>query len=181
TLNRPESRNALNAEMVEELSALFDEARADGAIRAVVLRGAGGTFCAGGDVRGFGEGQQAGRDFAAQNRRYGELLDKVDEAPQAVVAAIEGAVRGGGMGLACAADVAIATERASFGLPEATLGLPAAQVCALVAERIGFAQTRRLVVTGASFGAGDALALGLVHHVVPDAAALEDKVAATLA
>lgn len=181
TLNRPELRNALSAEMVDELSALFDGVRDDRSVRAIVLRGAGGTFCAGGDIKGFGEGQQAGRDFLAQNRRYGALLDRVNEAPQAVVAAIEGAVRGGGMGFACASDVAIATERASFGLPEATLGLPAAQVCALVAERIGLTQARMLAVTGASFRAPEALKLGLIHHVVADAAGLDARVEAVLA
>lgn len=181
TLNRPEQRNALSAEMVDELSALFDEARDDRSVRAIVLRGAGGNFCAGGDIKGFGEGQQAGREFLAQNRRYGALLDKVNEAPQAVVAAIEGAVRGGGMGFTCASDVAVATERASFGLPEATLGLPAAQVCALVAERIGLTRARMLAVTGASFRAPEALQLGLVHHVVADPAALDAKVDAVLA
>ncbi|MDP6705108.1 MAG: enoyl-CoA hydratase-related protein [Alphaproteobacteria bacterium] len=187
TLNRPALRNALSTELRAALTQTFEAIRDDREIRAVVIRGAGGNFCAGGDIKGFGKGQDESRPadeadpFLVSNRLYGELLDAVNEAPQVVIAAIEGAVRGGGMGFTCTSDVAIATERASFGLPEATLGLPAAQVCVFVAERIGLTQTRMLASTGATFRAPEALARGLIHHVVADADALEAKVEEVLA
>jgi isohexenylglutaconyl-CoA hydratase len=186
TLNRPQARNALNAELRAALSERFAAIRDDRTVRAVVLRGAGGNFCAGGDIRGFGRNQEATADgdgddpFLIANRLYGGLLEQVNEAPQVVIAAIEGAVRGGGMGFTCTSDVAIATAGASFGLPEATLGLPAAQVCVVVAERIGLTQARMLAATGASFGAAEALRLGLVHHVVADAEAMAAKVGEVL-
>ena len=187
-LNRPETRNALSHEMVEALDAVFDAVRDDRLVRVIVLRGAGGHFCAGGDIKGFGKSQAQDVEpgstddpVVQSNARYGRLLDKINQAPQVVIALIEGAVRGGGMGFTCTCDVAIATETASFGLPEATLGVPAAQVCIVVAERIGLTQTRMLVATGASFRAPRALQLGLIHHVVPDAAALDAKLAEVLA
>jgi isohexenylglutaconyl-CoA hydratase len=187
TLNRPDTRNALSHEMVEAIDAVFDAVRDDRSVRVIVLRGAGGHFCAGGDIKGFGKSQA--RDIepgspddpvVASNARYGRLLDKINQAPQVVIAVIEGAVRGGGMGFTCTCDIAIATATASFGLPEATLGVPAAQVCIVVAERIGLTQTRMLVATGASFRAPRAKALGLIHHVVPDAAALDAKLSEVL-
>lgn len=187
TLNRPDMRNALSAELVQALGDAFAAVRGDRSVRAIVLRGAGGNFCAGGDIKGFGRSQEAeivpgslDDPVVASNTRYGELLDRINDAPQAVIAAIEGAVRGGGMGFTCTSDIAIATERASFGLPEATLGVPAAQVCAFVAQRIGLTQTRMMAVTGASFRAPHALELGMIHYVVADAAALEAKVAEVL-
>ena len=186
TLNRPAVRNALSPEMVDELTRVLDAVGDDRSVRAIVLRGAGAHFCAGGDIKGFGAGQAAAPagaedPFAASNRRYGRLLDTLNRAPQATLALIQGAVRGGGMGFACTVDVAIAVEDASFGLPEATLGLPAAQVCVFVAERIGLTQARRLAVTGAAFRAPRALQLGLIHEVVPDSPALEAKAAEVLA
>lgn len=187
TLNRPELRNALSAELRGALADAFRAIRDDREVRAVVIQGAGGNFCAGGDIKGFGKGQDAATatgeedPFLDSNRRYGELLDAINEAPQVVIAAIEGAVRGGGMGFTCTSDIAIATEGASFGLPEATLGLPAAQVCVFVAERIGLTQTRMLASTGATFRAPEALARGLIHHVVADAAALAAKIDEVLA
>lgn len=184
TLNRPETRNALSAEMVNELTAVFDAVRDDREVRAIVLRGAGGNFCAGGDIKGFGRNQAGATDdteVIAANRRYGELLDTVNRAPQAVIAAIEGAVMGGGMGFTCTCDIAVATESARFGLPEATLGLPAAQVGPFVAQRIGLTKARMLAVTGARLKADEAMAVGLIHHVVADAETLEAKVTELLA
>lgn len=182
TFNRPEVRNALNAEVVAEIARVFDAIRGDRAIRCVVLRGAGGNFCAGGDIKGFATSQQleveiGGPDdpVAASNRAYGALLDKINEAPQAVVAAIEGGSIGGGMGFTCAADVAIATMGATFALTEATLGLSAAQVGPFVVQRVGLARARMLAVTGARFKGDEALGLGLIHHLVADAAALDAK------
>lgn len=185
TLNRPETRNALSGEMVGELAAVFAAIADDRDIRAVILRGAGGTFCAGGDIKSFGAAQKAVPDGAADplvasNLQYGQLLDRLNRAPQAVIAAIEGPVMGGGMGLTCIADIAIADAGATFALPEAILGLPASQVCLFVIQRIGLTRTRRLVVTGSRVPAAEALDLGLVHQVCGDGESLDDAVDAAL-
>ena len=187
TFNRPKVRNALNADVVREIAAVFDAIRDDRSIRAVVLRGAGGNFCAGGDIKGFKTSQalavEIGSDddpVVQSNRTYGAMLDRINNAPQAVVAAIEGGSIGGGMGFTCACDVAIATEGASFALTEVTLGLSPAQVGALVVQRVGLARARMLAVTGARFKGGEAHEMGLVHYLVEDAAALDAKLAEVL-
>jgi isohexenylglutaconyl-CoA hydratase len=185
TLNRPETRNALSGEMVDELAAVFSAIADDRDIRAVILRGAGGTFCAGGDIKSFGEAQKAVPDgkadpLIASNMQYGQLLDQLNRAPQAVIAVIEGPVMGGGMGLTCITDIAIADSGATFALPEATLGLPASQVCLFVIQRIGLTRTRRLVVTGGRVSATEALGLGLIHQVCDDRDKLDDAIDAAL-
>ncbi|MBM3567353.1 MAG: enoyl-CoA hydratase/isomerase family protein [Alphaproteobacteria bacterium] len=185
TMDRPEARNALTAEVVKEFSAVFQAIRQDRTVRAVVIRGAGADFCAGGDIKGFQANFQAAQSgdttaIAAQNRRYGRMLQILAEAPQVTIAAVQGNAMGGGMGLVACADVAIAAADAKFGLPEITLGLPPAQVAAFVARRIGLGQMRRFALTNTRLDAAEALRIGLVHVVVPDAAALDGAVAALL-
>lgn len=168
--NRPEARNAMSSALLDELIAVFDAIRDDRAVRAVVLRGAGGNFCAGGDIKDMAAARHAlmkakpGEDpIAAYNRRFGVMLRKVNAAPQATIAVCEGAVLGGGFGLACVADVTFAHKQATFGLPETGLGLPPAQIAPFVVQRIGLAQARRLAVCGARFEGDEALHLGIAH------------------
>ncbi len=170
--DRPEARNAMNGEVLDELDAIFDALRQRPDIRAVILRGNGGNFCAGGDVKDFARIRKLAvtRDddpVARYNRRFGHMLQRVNEAPQATIVLLEGAVLGGGFGLACVVDVAIAQEDASFGLPETGLGIIPAQIAPFVVERIGLSQARRLGVCGARFGGAEALRLGLVDQVAP--------------
>jgi isohexenylglutaconyl-CoA hydratase len=170
TINRPEARNAMNAEVLEELIATFEAVAACPDVRAVVLRGAGGNFCAGGDVKDFARlrRQEAapGTDpVAAFNRRFGTLLELVNGVPQAVIVMAEGAVLGGGFGLACVADVTIARNDASFGLPETSLGVVPAQIAPFVVQRIGLSHARRLGVCGGRFNGAEAYRLGLAHFV----------------
>lgn len=175
TLNRPEVKNAMNLAMARELTALLDALEdAPGAVRTLVLRGTQGTFCAGGDVKEMAaarrevpaEGQPD--PLAQMNRLFGAMITRVDRAPQAVVAVLEGAVLGGGFGLACVADVAIARYDASFGLPETGLGLVPAQIATFLVQRLGRSQARRLAVTGGRFDGHTAFELGLVHVVCHD-------------
>jgi isohexenylglutaconyl-CoA hydratase len=173
-LNRPEAKNAMSLHMIDEILAVFAAIRDRRDVRVVVLRGAGGTFCAGGDVKDMAASRGAphtpgGPDpVAATNRRFGDVMLEVDRAPQAVVAVLEGAVLGGGFGLACVADVAIARADASFGLPETGLGFPPAQIAAFLVRRLGLAQARRLAVTGGRFDGRVAKEIGVVHHVAVD-------------
>lgn len=171
TLNRPAARNAMSFAMIGELIAVFSAIADDRSLRAVILRGAAGNFCAGGDIKDMAAARGAepgpdGKDpLAATNRMFGTMLGHVEAAPQAVIAVLEGAVMGGGFGLCCVSDVAIAHADAKFRLPETGLGVPPAQIAPFIVRRIGLTQARRLAVTGGSLDAAQALTLGLVHHV----------------
>ena len=178
TLNRPDVRNAMSLAMVEELRQVLAQAEASVGsahpTRVVVLRGAGGHFCAGGDLKDMAMARMrameapAGTDPIAEvNAAFGRMCAAFADTPLAVVTVLEGTVMGGGLGLACVADVAIATETASFRLPETSLGVVPAQIAPFLVERIGHSQTRRLAVTGTAVDAAQALAIGLVHEVHP--------------
>jgi len=187
-LNRPDARNAMSLQMVAELQRVLHDAEASAgqpdAVRVVVLRGAGGHFCAGADLKDMAAARmramqgapqdEATQDAATQapdpvaqvNAAFGRLCVAYARTPLAVVAVLEGTVMGGGMGLACVADVAIAAETASFRLPETSLGVVPAQIAPFLVERLGLSQARRLVVTGGRLDAQGALRVGLVHQAV---------------
>lgn len=148
TLNRPQSRNAMSLAMVGELRAVLAAVRDDRSVRALVLRGADGHFCAGGDIKDMAGARAAGAEaYRTLNRAFGSLLEEAQAAPQLLVALVEGAVLGGGFGLACVSDVAIAAADAQFGLPETSLGILPAQIAPFVVRRIGLTQARRLALT----------------------------------
>jgi len=165
-LNRPEARNAISQEMVEELlrcfAALASEEHA--AVRVVVLRAAGSAFCAGGDVRDLGDATREGATVA-----FDKLLRAINEAPQVVIARIQGPAMGGGLGLVCVADIAIAAQSATFALPEVRMGLAPALISPYVIQRIGFTRARQLMLTGMRLSAEQALAFGLIQETCADA------------
>ena len=170
TLNRPECRNAMSLEMVKELREVL--AQLDSQVRAVVISGAGGHFCAGADVKDL---IGAGDQMQALNRAFGTLLQEVEALPQVVIVLLQGAVLGGGFGLACVSDIAIADHKAQFGLPETRLGLLPAQIAPFVVKRIGLTQARRLALTAARFDGIEAERLGVVHFVEHDPQALAQR------
>ena len=184
-LNRPEARNALSAEMVDELGAVLDAVRDDRSLRTLVLRGRGGFFCAGGDIKGFKSGMQGGESdeaaVARGNREFGDLMIKLNEQPQTVIVLVEGAAIGGGLGLACVGDITIVTRDARFRLSETSLGIPPAQIAPFVTERVGLTQARRLMLTGARFRGEEAVQYGIAHLLAEDAADLEAKCTEVLA
>ncbi|MFN3714218.1 MAG: enoyl-CoA hydratase/isomerase family protein [Alcanivoracaceae bacterium] len=184
TLNRPEARNAMSLTMVNELMAVFEAIAESITIRALILRGTNGHFCAGGDIKDMAGARMkaaAGESDAyfQLNRRFGEMITLANRLPQVVVTVIEGAVLGGGFGLACISDVAIAADDAQFGLPETGLGVIPAQIAPFVVQRIGLTQARRLALTGARFNGSEAARLGIVHEAVPTAE-LDARLEATL-
>ena len=187
TLNRPESRNAMSLQMTQELGAVFAAIANSDTVRAVVIRGSNGHFCAGGDIKDMAGARMRAAEsgnndaYAELNRAFGHLITQVDHAPQVVIALLEGAVLGGGFGLACVSDVAIATESAQFGLPETGLGVIPAQIAPFVVQRVGLTQARRLALLGARFNGAEAARLGIAHQVVADATALESALGDTLA
>ena len=168
TLNRPEVRNAMSLAMVGELTSALARAEAEGDVRAVVLRGSGGHFCAGGDIRDMAAARSAADGRAAlalANARFGQLCTAFAATGLATIAVVEGTVMGGGFGLACVADVVLAADSARFRLPETSLGLVPAQIAPFLVERLGVAEARRLAVTGGELDADEALALRLAHEV----------------
>lgn len=168
TLNRPEVRNAMNAQMVADLLAFFRAIREDRDVRVVVLGAAGTAFCAGGDVEHLRRALTAGRDenlaFAGA---FDEMLVAVREAPQVVIARVHGAALGGGLGLVCVADIAVAAEEAALGMPEVRLGLAPALISSYIIERVGLTLARPLMLTGERVDGRAAQALGLVHEACP--------------
>jgi len=174
-LNRPQAKNALSEEMTDELHLVLDAVRDDRSIRTLVLRGKGGVFCAGGDIKGFKSDMQAvsAEQVAKSNRSFGDLMIKINEQPQVMVMLVEGAAIGGGLGLACVADVTLVTADARFRLSETSLGIPPAQIAPFVRERVGLTQARRLMLTGARFQGEEAVRLGIGHQVAMDADDLE--------
>ncbi|MEP4148632.1 MAG: enoyl-CoA hydratase/isomerase family protein [Halioglobus sp.] len=182
--NRPEAKNALSAEMVEELEAVLDAVRDDRSLRTIILRGKGGFFCAGGDIKGFKSGLQSGApsedDVARGNRSFGNLMIKLNEQPQVTILLVEGAAIGGGLGLACVGDVTIVTRDARFRLSETSLGIPPAQIAPFVTERVGLTQARRLMMTGARFKGAEAIDYGIGHILAEDNEDMEIKCAEVL-
>lgn len=171
TLNRPEKRNAMSLAMVEALQHALRESADNTDIRVIVIRGSGGHFCAGGDISDMAQARQAAMagqadSFKVMNRQFGTLLTQVNEQPQTVICVTEGAVLGGGMGLACAADITLTSVDAQFGLPETTLGVVPAQIAPFLVQRIGVTQTRYLALTGARFKGEEAERLGVAHKAV---------------
>ena len=185
-LNRPDKRNALSEAMIGELLALCDEVDRDPTARALVLWGAGGSFCAGGDFDRFQAlmattPPPAETDpIATHNRLYGTLLERLSAIPVATLGIVRGAAMGGGVGLACVMDRVIATDDAVFAVPETALGLAPAQIAPFVARRLGCVQARWHLMTAARLDAAAALAMGLADRVVASSA-LEAAVAAELA
>lgn len=177
--NRPEAKNSLSAEMVDDLHAVLDAARAEPALRTLIVRGKGDVFCAGGDIKGFKSGLQSGEptqeDVAAGNRLFGDLMLKLNEQPQTVIMLVEGAAIGGGLGLACIGDVTIVTREAKFRLSETSLGIPPAQIAPFVTERVGLTQARRLMLTGARFKGEEAVQYGIGHLLAEDTNDMEQK------
>jgi isohexenylglutaconyl-CoA hydratase len=176
TLNRPEVRNAMSKLMVAELRLALAEAETsagtENAVRVLVLRGAAGHFCAGADLKDLSEARMAamkatdGSDpIADVNAQFGELCAAYARTPLALVAVLEGTVMGGGVGLACVADVALASDTAVVRLPETSMGVVPAQIAPFLVERLGYSQAKRLAVTGGKLDAAAALHIGLVHQV----------------
>lgn len=174
TINRPEKRNALNADVIAGISRGYREAHADPDARVIVLTGAGEkAFCAGADLQN--SGAAFAMDFAKPNVDYADLLRLAQNATKPAVARINGVCMAGGMGLLCMTDMAVAADHVLFGLPEVKVGVFPMQVMSLLQD----IAPRRLIaewsITGEPFDAHAAQAAGLLNHVVP-AADLDAKV-----
>ena len=176
--NRPEVRNALSQDVADDLADTLEALPAEDAIRFVILRGKGGVFCAGGDLKMFKTVFQGGADrdeIVRFNADFGRLMKAVQALPQLMIVLIEGAAMAGGLGLSCLADVVVTTADAKYALTEVTLGIPPAQITPVVIKRIGASEARRLLLTASRFDGTEAGRLGFAHFVVDDAAGLDVK------
>ena len=164
-LNRPEKRNAINAELIAGIAEGYARAHGDPDIRAIVLTGAGDrAFCAGVDLQ---PGQGFGFDSARPNLAYADLLRQGVHATLPVVARVNGVCMAGGMGLLAMADLAVASDRATFGLPEVKVGVFPVQVLSLLQRLAPPRMVREWCLTGEPFDAATALAAGLINYAVP--------------
>jgi 2-(1,2-epoxy-1,2-dihydrophenyl)acetyl-CoA isomerase len=175
TLNRPAALNAVDGDMALELARIAREVADDTDVRCVLLDGAGSSFMAGGDIRGFQ--QMLAMPVADRERRLDELIDAVNAAttalhtmPKPVVAAVRGAAAGFGLSLACACDLVIASETVRFMLAYCQLGASPDGGGSLALTRIvGPRRALAMAMLGDSIGPDEAVALGLASRVVPDA------------
>ncbi len=167
TVNRPDKLNALNALVIHELSHAFHQARSDSAVRGVVLTGAGAkSFVAGADIQQFPDlDALEGHRFALRGQA---VFNRIEEMPKPVVAAVNGYALGGGCELALACHLRVASENASFGQPEVTLGLiPGYGATQRLPRLVGRGLATELILTAERISAQRAYEIGLVNRVVP--------------
>jgi len=176
-LNRPEARNSLSPELLEELGAALDAAVADDDVRAVVLTGTGDrAFCAGMDLRAFSEGRTARRSAGGDAMgAFGKFIR--DSISKPIIGAAQATAVAGGFELLLACDLIVASSAAQFGIPEAKRGLFAAGGGVFLSARIPLAQALKLGLTGDLIDAQRALALGLINKVVPPERVLDEAIA----
>ena len=194
TMNRPEARNAMSGEMMNALQQALPRLAADDAVRVVVLTGAGGAFCAGGDVKGFAAQASSGSNttgrFNLEGRVLGlragmELSRWLHEMPKPTLAVIPGPAAGAGLSLALACDLRIAIDTAKFTTAFSKIGLSGDYGGSyFLPYLVGAAKARELYFTGDVLGAQEALAIGMLNRVIPaadfvaEAAAYAAKLAA---
>ena len=176
SFNQPEKRNALTEELTTDIKEIFDSINNDPSIRGITMRGEGGIFCAGGDLKMFKTGFQGGKqglnDIHKASEMTGKFFDMINSFPRPVIMLAEGAAMAGGLGMLCAGDVVIVTEDCKFSLTETTLGIPPAQIAPFVVQRIGLAKARRIMLTASRFTGKEAYEIGLADFVAKDSSDL---------
>ena len=184
TFNRPDRRNALNHAMMVEIAQAVDIVAADKKARALVLRGADGAFCAGGDLGAMQHmppKPKSGPDpLVRAYRQFGDALLKLNALGQAVIAVVEGPAVGGGFGMVCCSDVVILHGSAKFGIPEPRSGFIPSQIIPFLVRRLGEGAVRHLAVTGTIMDAAAAKALGLGQFLCATARELDATLAMVL-
>jgi len=176
TLNRPEKRNALNAELIVALRGALAQAAADTSARVVLVRGSGKDFCAGLDLVSFASrGDQGVIDHLADARMVADLFLDMRRNPRPIVAAVHGRALAGGAGLATACDLILAAHSAQFRYTEVDLGFVPAIVSVALRRSVSEKRAFEMLATGAAITAAEGQAMGLVNHVYADAE-FDDKV-----
>jgi enoyl-CoA hydratase/carnithine racemase len=179
-LDRPEAKNALNLEAIQDLLAALRRGETEPAVRVVVLQGTGGDFSAGGDIKDMvarrGKGVET---YERLKRGLTAIVRAIIHHERPVLARVDGVCMGAGAGVALACDAVLATARSTFGFPFVKVGLvPDTGTSWLLPHTVGVQNARRLLLTGEAVGAEEAAAMGMVTKVVPDAAALDAELKA---
>jgi len=167
TMSRPSVFNAFDEAMIAELETAFNQLAADPVVRVIVLAGEGRHFSAGADLQWMQRASTASHEWNLNDaRRFAGMLACIEACPKPTVARVQGAALGGGVGLMCACDIAIAADNASFAVSEAKFGILPAVIGPYVVNAVGRRQARHLALTTRRITADQALAIGLVQQVV---------------
>ncbi len=167
-LQRPDVRNAFNAELIGELRAAFEQLAGDDAVRAIVLEGAGTHFSAGADINWMRASiELTEAENEADAAAMSTMLRTIDATPKAVIGKVHGAALGLGIGLVAVCDIVVAADDTTFGFTEVKLGIIPAVISPFAVAKIGYSHARALFLTGERFSAVRAKAIGLVHATVP--------------
>lgn len=169
SLNRPQVRNALNAATLDQIADTFEQLGRDPSVRAIVLKQAGDVFCAGADLTWL---ESYGANTERESSRMQRALLSIDRCPKLVIAAVDGPAFAGGLGLAAASDVFIATKRSTFCLTEVRIGMAPALTTSILLRRIAAGQLRYLGTTAAVINGARAFDIGLVDELAADEAEL---------
>ena len=177
TLNRPEVHNAFNHELIAEITRAFQELEEERNLRVVVLGGKGKSFCAGADLNWM----KKMKDFSqeenyADSFRMATMIEAIQQCPLPVVARIQGAALGGGVGLMAACDYVLMLESAPWGLTEVNLGLIPAVISSAVIQKIGLGHARATFLSGLRYGGKRAMEMGLAHEVFSSVEELDQRV-----
>jgi methylglutaconyl-CoA hydratase len=170
TMSRPEVFNAFDEAMIADLDAAFSTLADEPEVRVIVLAGAGKHFSAGADLQWMQRASEASLEWNQQDaRRFAAMLARIEGCPKPTLARVQGAALGGGVGLVCACDIALAADSASFAVSEARFGILPAVIGPYLVNALGPRQARRLALSTERIDAAQALGLGLVQHVAPPA------------
>lgn len=183
-LNRPDNRNALSDEMIEDFNNVFKSVRDNRSVRGITFRGKEGVFCAGADlkaIKSIFDGKSKKEDVIRFSIAAGNFFESINVLPQVTVMVIEGAAMAGGLGLACTGDFIITHKDTRFSLTETMIGLTPAQISPFVIQRLGFAKGKQLMLTAAHFNGEEAVKFGLADfagNTESELDALEQKIKA---
>lgn len=174
--NDPANRNPLSAERAAALIELCEHLEHADHIRGVILRGRGGVFCAGGDLKAFKsafQGNDATDAVIEASLNAGTLMERLSALPQFVIAAVEGAAMAGGFGLACCADYVVGEAGAKYGLSEVRIGITPSQIAPFVLRRLARRDANRLMLTGEPIKSQEAQRIGLIDEIAEGAEAVD--------
>ena len=176
-LNRPNSRNALTNDMIEDFNNVFNSIHNDPSIRGISFRGKGGVFCAGADlkeIKSIFDGKSKKEDIIQFSMSTGNLFESINTLPQVTVMVIEGAAMAGGLGLACCGDFIITHKDTRLSLTETRIGLLPAQISPFIIQRLGLVKGKQLLLTAAQIDGEEAQKIGLADFAGNTESELED-------
>ena len=175
-----ENRNALKDNLIEELFIVFDLIRNDKRVRGVLLRGSGGVFCSGADLKGMKEITSAGESAKQKafdlSMTIGNLLSTINKAPQVVISVTEGYAFAGGFGIACASDFVISLPDTKFALTETKIGLTPSQIAKYVVRKLGYSCAKKMMFLGTVVDGSSGFDIGLVDYIALNKDELEEVI-----